>query len=166
MSKALPHIIFFTLGILLLFLFWLFVIFKMKNHVSKIKEKYVDGNSIILRNSKVYFKNFDLSKSKQFFPSSPFEDPLYTFNLCDIYINLKSILIIGKMKSLGRINELNITVLNKNTTNSSKTILKDLRRTKTHLELEFKDSRFDKNIIAMIKIEKQYKIDEYLKNWI
>lgn len=139
---------------------------KMKKHVSEIKAMHLDKRTKLIRNSKVYFKNFDLLKRKQFFSSRALTEPLYNFNLCDTYINQNTILLIGKMNVLGRIHEINITVFEKDRIRSKDTTFKELKRTNSHLEIEFKDSRFDKNIIAMIRIGHQDDIEEYIENWI
>lgn len=147
-------------------LMWYSVLKIMRNYVSKIKAKYVTDETKIFENLNVYFKNFDISKKKNFFPSSnALMEPIYAFSKCDLFINHDSILLVGKMKSLLHVRDINITVFKKDKANILGTIFKAVQCTKTHIEIEFTDTRFEKSITAMVKLPKDSNMLELLMDW-
>lgn len=168
MSNSLFAVLFLTIGVFIQLSFWYFAIRSMRNHVEDWKESYITKDTRIVENLKIYFKNYDIFKKKKFsLPSTNIlAEPLYNFNICDVYFNKETILLIGKMKIFGKRPGVNITVFNKNKRSSTGTTFKELKRTKTHLEIVFEDKHFEKEITAMIKIPSTYNIDNCIQYWV
>ena len=114
-----------------------------------------------------------LFKKKKPFREISLYEPIYQFYICDLQINQREILLIGKSKGklFRKLQWLNISVISSNRKvehqfTSGFVELIDIRLTKKYVEIEFKDRKFEKSITAMISIDGNEKLRETIKRLI
>lgn len=70
-------------------------LFKKAN---KLLNKVTDEESILYKNCRAWFRNYDLFKKKNIREIAPYET-LNNYNRCDIYVNEKNFVVVGKWKT-------------------------------------------------------------------
>ncbi len=113
---------------------------------------YLNEQSEIHYDLKVWIKNFDIFQKKRMFEFSPFTSN-YDFYECDLVINPDNLIIIGKTKVLGKRILLNPTIIGLR--NGKKSRIKEIG---TDLEIDFLDPLYTNKMTLVIK-----QIDDILK---
>ncbi|MEZ4849256.1 MAG: hypothetical protein R3B93_11705 [Bacteroidia bacterium] len=111
-------------------------------------------SSIMFKDLRVWFKNFDFLKRKNKFETDPFHT-LYSFNDCDIILNKDHFWVIGKTRLIGISRNLMPTKFSFNQSTSKQkyrqvTVEKVIEAGKD-LEIEFKDDSYTNPMILVIK---------------
>lgn len=126
----------------------------LEKRTKKIIELYSDDSSEIYADLNVWVKNFDVFKKKNKFDLDPYQT-LYSFNYCDLILNEKNILVIGKSKILGKNKPLQPTIFefeNSGTAITPKHVeIRNIVESGNDLEIEFTDSSYTNNMILVIK---------------
>lgn len=138
---------------------------------------YSDNSSEIFRDLNVWVKNFDVFKKKNKFDLDPYLT-LYSFNYCDLILNEKNIVVIGKIKIFGKNKSLTPTIFefdNKGASKKSRHVeIRKIRDSENDLEIEFYDDNYT-NIMTLIlkridvelkeKIKKRATTGGWLNGW-
>jgi hypothetical protein len=124
---------------------------------SKIKrfiQEHSEHSSEIFTDLDVWFKNFDVFKKKSKFNFYPYET-LYSFNNCDLILNDRNIVLIGKMKILGKEKLLIPTVFefdgNRTNINPRHVRIENIHDVANDLEIEFSDPKYKDRMTLIIK---------------
>lgn len=117
-------------------------------------QEHSDSSSEIYTDLKVWFKNFDVFKKKSMFDFDAYETH-YSFNNCDLVLNDRNIVIIGKMKILGKEKTLTPTVFefvnNSTDYKPGHVRIENIDEVDKDLEIEFSDVRFKNRMTLVIK---------------
>ncbi|MBK9534604.1 MAG: hypothetical protein IPO10_05425 [Flavobacteriales bacterium] len=126
----------------------------LEKKTKKIIQEHSDNSSEIFTDLKVWFKNFDVFKKKSKFDLDPFET-LYSFNNCDLILNDRNIVVIGKMKILGREKPLTPTIFefDKNGAEfrQGQVSIEKIQDVGNDIEIEFSDDRYKDRMTLVIK---------------
>lgn len=149
----------FVLSIPLLFI--LFMQVYIEKGVKEVIKTHLSDSSVIYKDVRVRFKNFDVFKRKSIFSINPLQT-IYSFNNCDLILNSDSLIVIGKTKIFGKSRSINSTIFafdNKNVNQNSNVSYKNVRDNGSDLEIDFIDSTYNNLITLVIK-----RIDNTLKD--
>lgn len=146
----------FLIGTVLLFpivFFWIYTK-SIENKANKIIKRYSDEFSEIYSDLNVWVKDYDVFKQKKSFTVDPYQK-LYSLNYCDLILNDKNIVVIGKIKILGK-NKALIPIIfkfeKKETSTESKfVVIKKIRELGNDLEIEFVDNNYTETMTLIIK---------------
>lgn len=124
-------------------------------------QEHSDSSSEIFNDLKVWFKNFDVFKKKSKFDLDPYET-LYSFNNCDMILNDRNIVIIGKIKILGKEKPLTLTVFefdsNRTDFKPRHVRIENIHDIDNDLEIEYSDPKYKDKITLVIKrVKKELK---------
>jgi hypothetical protein len=126
----------------------------LEKRTNKIIKLYSDDFSEIYTDLNVWVKNFDVFKKKNKFDLDPYQT-IYSFNHCDLILNDKNIVLIGKTKILGKNKPLTPTIFefeNKKTSIKSRHVeIKKIRDLGNDLEIEFLDKNYTNTMKLVIK---------------
>lgn len=133
--------------------FWIYMT-SLEKRTKTIIQGHSDNSSEIITDLKVWFKNFDVFKKKKKFDLDPY-DTLYSFNNCDLILNEKNIVVIGKTKFLGKEKSLNPTIFefDKNGTEFKPrhVSIENIQDVGNDIEIEFTDYKYKDKITLVIK---------------
>ena len=119
-------------------------------------EQHTSKSSKYFRGINVYIKNFDVFNKTNMFRLNPFHTA-YDFSTCDLILDSNRLMVIGKMKILGKTINLMPTLLTNsdyfliNFKNARIAFCEDLREVGSDLEIDFKDTAYDSTITLVIK---------------
>jgi len=133
--------------------FWIYLI-TLERRTKRIIQEHSDNSSEIFTALNIRFKNFDMLKKKKMLDLNPYET-LYCFNTCDLILNDRNIVLIGKMKILGKEKPLNPTIFeydgNGNDFNPRHVKIEKIHDIGSDLEIEFLDPMYKDKITLVIK---------------
>ena len=133
--------------------FWVYMT-SLEKKTKKIIQEHSDNSSEIITDLKVWFKNFDVFKKKQKFDLDPY-DPLYSFNNCDLILNDRNFVVIGKTKFLGEEKSLTPTIFefdnNGNEFKPRHVSIENIQDVGNDIEIEFTDNKYKDKITLVIK---------------
>ena len=145
--------------------FWIYTT-NLDKRTKKIIRLYSDDSSEIYTDLNVWVKNFDVFKKKNKFDLDPYLT-LYSFNYCDLILNEKNIVVIGKTKILGKNKPLTPTIFEFENNGTSITLghveIKNIVESGNDLEIEFADSSYTNNMTLVIK-RADVELKEKIKN--
>ncbi len=126
----------------------------LEKRTKKLIQEHSDSSSEIITDLKVWFKNFDMFKKKKKFDLDPYET-LYSFNSCDLILNDKNIVLIGKTKFLGKEKSLTPTIFefDKNGTKFKPrhVSIENIQDVGNDIEIEFTDDKYKDKVTLVIK---------------
>ena len=126
----------------------------LEKRTKKIIQEHSDNSSETFTDLKVWFKNFDLFKKKNKFDLDQYQT-LYSFNNCDLILNDRNIVVIGKTKILHKEKHLTPTIFEfeKNGTEFRPRHVKieNIQEVGSDLEIEFSDNRYKDSMTLVIK---------------
>lgn len=73
----------------------------LNQNVSAILNTLPENPKAIFKDTRIWFKGFDMLKKRNTFRMNPLK-PLYSFNVADLYIQNDKIIVVGKMRILGK----------------------------------------------------------------
>ncbi len=133
--------------------FWIYMT-SLEKKSKKMIQEYSDSSSEIFTDLKVWFKNFDMFKKKNKFDFDPY-DTLYSFNNCDLILNDRNIVVIGKTKFLGKEKSLTPTIFefDKNGTEYKPrhVSIENIQDVDNDIEIEFRDEKYQDKMTLVIK---------------
>jgi hypothetical protein len=140
--------------------FWVYLT-TLAKRTKKLIQEHSDSSSEIFTDLKVWFKNFDVFKKKNKFDLDPYET-LYSYKTCDLILNDRNIVVIGKMKVLGKEKPLTPTVFefarNQSNFKPRHVRIENIHDVGNDLEIGFLDPRYEDRITLVIKrAEKELK---------
>lgn len=140
--------------------FWIYMT-SLEKKTKKIIQEHSDNSSEIVTDLKVWFKNFDVFKKKQKFDLDPY-DTLYSFNNCDLILNDRSFVVIGKTKILGKERSLTPTIFEfdkKGTEFKPRHVsIENFQDVGNDIEIEFTDNKYkDKMTLVIKRVEEELK---------
>ena len=125
----------------------------LERKANKMIKEYSDSSSEFFYDLIVWFKNFDAFRRKWKFELDPYET-LYSFYDCDMILNDRNIVIIGKMKILGKEKPLNPTIFEFEKTGEDfkprHVKIESINEVSSDLEIEFSDPKYKDNMILVI----------------
>jgi len=137
--------------------FWIYMT-SLEKKTKKIIQEHSDNSSEIITDLKVWFKNFDVFKKKQKFDLDPY-DTLYSFNNCDLILNDRNFVVIGKTKFLGKEKSLTPTIFefDKNGTEFKPrhVSIENIQDVASDIEIEFTDNKYKDKMTLVIKRAKE-----------
>tara|TARA_R110000796_G_scaffold159169_4_gene275942 strand:- start:66817 stop:67275 length:459 start_codon:yes stop_codon:yes gene_type:complete len=126
----------------------------LKKRTKKLIQEHSDNSSEIITDLKVWFKNFDVFKKSKKFDFDPY-DTLYSFNNCDLILNDRNIVVIGKTKFLGKEKYLTPTIFefDKNGTEFKPrhVSIENIQDVGNDIEIEFTDNKYKDKMTLVIK---------------
>ncbi|KYG74682.1 hypothetical protein MB14_05615 [Roseivirga ehrenbergii] len=133
----------------------------LEKKTKKIIQEHSDNSSEIITDLKVWFKNFDVFKKKQKLDLDPY-DTLYSFNSCDLILNDKNIVLIGKTKFLGKEKSLTPTIFefdkDGNEFKPRHVLIENIKDVGNDIEIEFADIKYkDKMTLVIKQVEEEFK---------
>jgi len=147
--------IFLSISVLLfpIVFFWMYMT-NLEKRTKKIIELYSDNSSEVFPDLNVWVKNFDIFKKKNKFDLDPYQTN-YSFNYCDLILNNKNIVVIGKTRVLGKNKPLTPTIFEfENNGSSIRTRhveIKKILESGDDLEIEFLDRNYTNTMTLVIK---------------
>lgn len=133
--------------------FWIYMT-RLGKKTKRIIKEYSVNSSEIFTDLKVWVKNFDVFKKKNKFDLDPYET-LYSFNNCDIILNDRNIVVIGKTKILGKEKPLNPIIFefdNSVTDFKPRHVrIENIHNVGNDLEIEFYDPKYKNRMTLVIK---------------
>lgn len=148
--------------------FFLSYLHSLRKKSKSFVEKYSSKSSAYFRDINVWFKNFDIFNKVNKLKLDPHQT-LYDFNTCDLILDKNRLMIIGKMKILGKSINLMPTLLTKSDydqiklENSRIAYCENVREVGSDLEIDFKDNAYDNVLTIVIKATNKEMRDE-IKN--
>jgi len=126
----------------------------LEKRTKKLIQEHSDNSSEIITDLNVWFKNFDVFNKKKKFDLDPY-DTLYSFNNCDLILNDRNFVVIGKTKFLGKEKSLNPTVFefDKNGTEFKPrhVSIENIQDDGNDIQIEFKDTKYKDKMTLVIK---------------
>jgi hypothetical protein len=133
--------------------FWLYLT-SLEKRTKRIVKIYSDSSSKIYKDLKVWIKNFDVFRKKSKFDLDPYQI-LYSYNDCDLILNERNFVVIGKTKILGKNKPLSPTIFDfeKNGVGLKQRHVKieNIQEVGSDLEIEFTDDNFLDRMTLVIK---------------
>ncbi|AFU69925.1 hypothetical protein P700755_003278 [Psychroflexus torquis ATCC 700755] len=133
--------------------FWIYMT-TLEKRTKKIIQAHSDNSSEIYTDLKVWFKNFDVFKKKNKFDLDPYQT-LYSFNNCDLILNDRNIVVIGKTKILGKNKPLTPTFFefekNGITLKPGHVKIEKIQEVSNVLEIEFTDRNYLEKMTLVLK---------------
>lgn len=127
---------------------------RLGRKTKKMIQEHSDSSSEIFNDLKVWVKNFDVIKKKSKFDFDPY-DTLYSFNNCDLILNDRNIVVIGKTKFLGKEKSLTPTIFefDKNETEFKPrhVSIENIQDVDNDIEIEFRDEKYQDKMTLVIK---------------
>jgi len=126
----------------------------LEKRAKKIIKAYYNDSSKLYRDLKVWVKNFNTLKKKNKFDLAPYET-LYSYKKCDLILNDKHIVVIGKVKILGKNRLLNPTIFefeqNEPYAKPRHVKIENIKEVGGDFEIEFTDRHYSNKMTLVIK---------------
>ena len=138
----------------------------LEKNAKKIIQANSNSSSEIYTDLHVWFKHFNALKKKNKFDSNLYQTS-YSFNRCDLILNDKNFVVIGKTKILGKYKALTPTIFEKD--NTAKAVyarhvsIENIQYVGSDLEIEFTDYNYP-NKITMVITNATSELKEKIKN--
>ncbi len=126
----------------------------LEKKTKKIIANYSDHSSLIYKDLKVWVKNFDVFKKKNKFDLDPYQT-LYSFNDCDLILNERNFVVIGKTKAFGKSRPLTPTIFEFDfrgvEIKPRHVKIEDIYEVGNDLEIVFEDNSYKNKMTLVIK---------------
>lgn len=147
--------------------FWLYLN-AMDKRTKKIIQNYSETSSKLYKNLNVWVKNFDILRKKNKFNLDP-NQTVYSYNYCDLILNEKNFIVIGKANIFGKYRQLTPTIFefgNKNTKFEPQRVrIERIQNVSGDLEIDFIDDNYLDKMTLVIK-RSNAELEEKIKTWL
>ncbi len=129
-------------------------LYSLQKRANNAITNYSNNSSVIHKDLKIWFKNFDIFEKKKYFNLSLY-DTTYDYYNCDLILNEESFLVVGKINILGKQKLLMPTIFEFNYKNHNYkkrcVVIDSIEKRNSDLEIKFIDPNYKNKITLVIK---------------